>query len=88
MYKIIFSDAFERALFRFLKRHKELREEIYKRFHQLEIDIRNPSLRTHKLHGSLSKYYACNITFDYRLIFRIDSEFIYPQSIGKHDDVY
>ena len=48
----------------------------------------NPSLKTHKLHAGLGNLFACSITYEYRLVFSFNEEFIFPHTIGSHDDVY
>lgn len=46
------------------------------------------SLKTHKLIGSLKNRFACSITHEYRLVFRIQGKEIYLLAIGTHDEVY
>ncbi len=88
MREIVMSATFMKELSYFLKLHKDIEKRIPVIFEKLKSDIHTPSLRTHKLHGKLGEYYACNISHNYRVVFRFDSKCIYPQSIGSHDDVY
>jgi addiction module RelE/StbE family toxin len=89
MSRVIFpTEAFERRLVRFLKQHRELAENIKDVFRLLEADIHHPNLKTHKLHGKMKSSYACSINYHYRIVFKFDQKYIYPDSIGDHDDVY
>ena len=58
-----------------------------KYFERLEKDVFIPSLKTHKLHGNMSKVYACSVNYDFRIIFSFDSKYVYLESIGTHDEV-
>jgi mRNA-degrading endonuclease YafQ of YafQ-DinJ toxin-antitoxin module len=52
-------------------------------------DIFNPRLKTHKLKGNLSDYYAISITYSERLVFRILKDgSVYLIEIGPHDICY
>lgn len=82
------SQVFEKNLVKFLKKNPELSDKISTVFSQLQNDPHHTSLKTHKLHGELSYYLACHITYSYRLIFSFDDECIYPHGIGTHDEVY
>ena len=82
------SEAFDRKLVKFLKQHRELAKDIKTVFRKLELNVYDSTLKTHKLHGKLGKFYACSINYHYRMIFLFDDKLIYPQSIGSHDDVY
>ena len=50
----------------------------------------DPSLKTHKLKGDLSEFYACSLTYEYRIIcvFLVQNETIGLVDIGSHDEVY
>ena len=46
----------------------------------------NPKLKTHKLHGELSEFWAFSIDYQYRIIFDfVDEDKIRFYSVGKHD---
>jgi len=48
------------------------------------------SLKTHKLKGNLSDFYACSLTYQYRIVLTIEirNEEIVLVNIGTHDEVY
>lgn len=74
----------------FLKAYKKLSIEVLNQFESKQkIFLSNPfhsSLRTHKLSGKMSGYYAFSISYQYRVIFRyIDTDFVLFLDIGTHD---
>ena len=88
MRKIFSSPQFKKRLIKFLKRNSDLEQKVGSVFKILAKDPKHPTLQTHRLHGKLSQFFACTINYKYRLIFSYDSNFIYPHTIGSHDDVY
>lgn len=88
MRKITFTDSFRKDLAKFLRQHQDLTGTIEKVFRFLETDVHTPSLRTHKLHGSLQKSYSCSVTYGYRIAFSFDDRYVYLESIGTHDEIY
>jgi len=75
---------------RFFKKHKELLEKYRVVLKQLQKDPFEPSLKTHKLKGSLNRYYSCSLDYRYRIILIIEiiEKEIILINIGSHDDVY
>ena len=56
----------------------------------LQINPFDNVLKTHKLKGNLSDFYACRLNYEYRIVCIIlmqDDEVILVD-IGTHDDVY
>jgi addiction module RelE/StbE family toxin len=88
MREIFVSATFAGRLAKFLNYHPEFKNAVAKAFKSLKADIRMPSLQTHKLHGKMKDSYACNINYQYRIVFTFDDKLIYPESIGSHEDVY
>lgn len=89
MSRFIFpSQAFEKRLLKFLKFHPETKADVKRVINLLENDLQTPSLKTHKLHGRMDNSYACSIDHRYRIVFSFDNKYVYPESIGTHDDVY
>lgn len=89
-YEIIFTESYTRRAVKFLKRHPNLRNQYQKTLELLELNPRHPSLRLHKLTGSLSGLHSVSINISYRITleFLVDGNKILPVNIGKHDDVY
>jgi addiction module RelE/StbE family toxin len=85
---IYFADSFKKSYKKLVKRNPEIGFEILHcllLFHQ---DPFTPSLRTHKLKGQLSDFYAFSVEAYLRIIFRFDNEDIIVVDIGSHNEVY
>lgn len=88
MRKIVSPPQFEKKLIKFLKKNPDLEIKISKIFSLLQKDVNHPLLKTHKLRGKYSLYFSSSITYEHRLIFVYDSDFVYLLTLGSHDDVY
>ncbi len=90
MYSIDQTQTFERTAQKFFKKHRELLEKFIECINTLQKDPFAPALKTHKLKGELSHYYACRLTYEYRIVLTIiiTDEKIILMDIGSHDDVY
>lgn len=90
MYTIDQTETFERTAQKFFKKHRDLLEKFGEVIETLKIDPFSPVLKTHKLKGELSKYYACRLTYEYRIVLTIviTDEQIILMDIGSHDEVY
>lgn len=88
MRSIITSPLFLRKLRKILKNNRKLEESYIHVLTNLQKDIFQKDLRTHKLHGMLENIYAASVTYRYRLLFYYDDEYIYLLNIGSHDEVY
>jgi mRNA interferase YafQ len=92
---LVLSKAFEKSYQKFAKKNQDLRTSINKALLKLQHDVYDPTLRTHKLSGTLAAYLACSCGYDCRIIFIIEKdptdstiENIILLDIGTHDDVY
>jgi len=90
MYEIYQTQTFAKVVKKFFKKHKNLISTFIKVNEQLEQNPFHNSLKTHKLNGNLSEFYACSLTFEYRIvmIIEIKDEEITLINIGSHDEVY
>ena len=84
--------AFGRDLRSWLKSHPDAAASIEATLEQLSADAAHPSLRTHKLRGSLAGCWACSAGYDLRIVFEFTqhsgSEAILLLALGTHDEVY
>ena len=89
-YEIVFTESYTRRAVKFLKKHPELRNQYRKTLELLELNPKHPSLRLHKLTGSLSELHSVSINMSYRITleFLVEGDRILPVNIGKHEDVY
>lgn len=74
----------------FLKTYRKLSKEVVDQFEAKEnIFFTNPfhpSLKTHKLSGSMKDYYAFSVNYKYRVVFKfLTKDIIVFISIGTHD---
>jgi len=90
MYKLIETAIYRKKLKKFLKKHPQTFPKYEKTIFFLETNPYHPSLRLHKLQGSLSEYHSISIDMDYRIIidFIIVDDEIILIDIGSHDEVY
>ena len=86
------SPAFDRDLRTWLKSRPGTASAIEASLEQLSADAADPSLRTHKLRGTLAGCWACRVGYDLRIVFEYaqheGAEAIVLLSLGTHDQVY
>ena len=90
MYQIKQTDTFEKKSIKFFKKHRDLVPKFKTIIEKLTNDPFENSLKTHKLKGNLSDFYACSLTYQYRIILTIEirDEEVFLVNIGTHDEVY
>ena len=89
-YRIIYTKSYIRRATRFIKKHPELIGQYEKTLKLLELDPFHPSLRLHKLKGSLSEFHAVSINIGYciSIEFLLNETTIIPVNVGSNDEVY
>ncbi len=65
--------------------HAEMLRAALRRF---AADPRDPLLRTHKLKGELTGYWAFSVDDDLRVLFRWEADEAFLVNLGTHDEVY
>ena len=90
MYRIDFSEKYEKKAKKFFKKHQNLKDKYIKTLKLLSLNPFHPSLRLHKLKGELKEFYSVSIDMEYRIIIDIIiiDERIILIDIGPHDEVY
>lgn len=90
MYKLIFTESYEKREAAFIKKHPELVERYKKVLKLLELNPTHPTLRIHKLKGKFHNKHAVSINYVYRIViaFVVMEDAIIPIDIGHHDEVY
>lgn len=90
IYRIIYTPGYNRRAARFLKKHSDLSTQYEKVLKLLEINPYHPSLRLHRLKGSLNGLHSVSINLSYRITLELilDDKMIIPVAVGGHDDVY
>jgi len=90
MFKLIFTESYQRKAQKLFSAHPGLIKQYEKVLKLLCINPWHPSLRIHKLAGRLSGLYSISINISCRMIihFIISNKQIIPIDIGSHDEVY
>ena len=90
MYKLVESQSYKKKLTKFFKKHKNLLSKYEKTMFLLESNPFHPSLRLHKLQGSLKEFHSVSIDMDYRILldFIVVDKQIILVDIGSHDEIY
>ena len=94
MSRLAWSSSFRRAFKRRVRRNKALEQRIFEVLSQLAEDPFLPTLRSHKLSGSLEGLWACWVEYDCRIIFAFapdpeqGEQVIVLIDIGSHNQVY
>ena len=89
-YRLIFTDGYNKKAAKWIKKHPALKDQYLKTLQLMELDIYHPSLRLHKLSGSLTGLSSVSINISYRITLELmiqDREIILI-NIGSHDEVY
>ncbi|MDO3378368.1 type II toxin-antitoxin system RelE/ParE family toxin [Geoalkalibacter halelectricus] len=89
-FRILYTPSYNKRARRFLRKHPELLPQYEKTLKLLEIDPFHPSLRLHRLKGSLSDLHSVSINISYRITleFILQDREIIPVHVGSHDEVY
>jgi len=86
------SPSFIRSAKRFLKNNPNMAANLENTLHLLSEDAFHPTLKTHKLKGNLSNYWASSITYELRILFEFvehdGKQAILLGMVGTHDEVY
>lgn len=79
----------------FAKRAKKLLQKnssLKNRYSDLLTKLSNnpfdPALHTHPLSGNLKGKYACSLTYELRVVFKLYDDIVHLLDIGSHDEVY
>jgi proteic killer suppression protein len=89
-FRIIYTKSYLKRATKFAKRHPDLLAQYEKALKLLELNPFHPSLRLHRLSGSLSDLHSISINISYRITleFLIEDGKIILVNIGSHDEVY
>ncbi len=87
MYELIYSERFQRASAKFLRKHPDLASRYERILRDLRSDPFQPHLRLHALHGIHQGKQAVSLTYEYRitLVVQVTEKEIILHDIGGHD---
>ncbi|MBA3070784.1 MAG: type II toxin-antitoxin system mRNA interferase toxin, RelE/StbE family, partial [Nitrospirae bacterium] len=69
------------------KKYPQLKRPYTELLDKLVQDPFDPSLHIHPLTGNLKGKYACSLTYDLRVLFKVSDDTIHLLDIGSHDEV-
>ena len=86
MFKIVFTESYEKRAKKFLKKHPDMLGLYEKTLKLMELNPYHPSLRLHKF----SELFSVSINMQYRISidFKIENDTITPIDIGDHKQIY
>ena len=89
-FRIIYTKSYLKRATKFAKRHPDLLIQYEKALKLLELNPFHPSLRLHRLSGSLSDLHSISINISYRITleFLIEDGKIILVNVGSHDEIY
>ena len=89
-FRVIYTKSYLKRATKFAKRHPVLLAQYEKALKLLELNPFHPSLRLHRLSGSLSDLHSISINISYRITleFLIEDGKIILVNVGSHDEVY
>ena len=89
-FRVIYTKSYLRRATKFAKRHPDLLAQYEKALNLLELNPLHPSLRLHRLSGSLSDLHSISINISYRITleFLIEDGKIILVNVGSHDEIY
>jgi addiction module RelE/StbE family toxin len=90
MIEIRFADGYEKRATKFFKKHKDIYPQYKKTIELLQNNPHHPSLRLHKLQGTMKQFNSVSINMKYRIVidFIIIDDVIILIDLGSHDEVY
>lgn len=87
--KAKFSPYVQKTIIQIYKKDRKLAVKIQKQILLFESNPKHPSLRLHKLSGTLDNMWSLSITMSIRMVYRLTNhETAYFIDIGTHDEVY
>ncbi|OGG11358.1 hypothetical protein A2Z00_04675 [Candidatus Gottesmanbacteria bacterium RBG_13_45_10] len=87
--KAKFSPLVQKTITQIYKKDKKLAEKIQRQILLFESNPKHPSLRLHKLSGTLDNMWSLSITTSIRMVYRLmGQKTAYFVDIGTHDEVY
>lgn len=88
MKKVNPDKTFLRHAKKLLKKNPNLKKAYEELYVKLANNPFDPTLHTHSLTGDLKGKYACTLTHDLRVVFRLYDDIVHLLDIGSHDEVY
>ncbi len=88
MMRLELEKPFRRKSKKLLKKNPSLINTYESLLSRLSTDPFDATLHTHALTGDLKGKYACSLTYELRVVFKLYDEIVHLLDIGSHDEVY
>ncbi len=88
MKRLELEKPFRKKSKKLLQKNPPLKEPFEDVLDKLSKDPFDPTLHTHPLTGELQGKYACSLTHDLRIVFKLYDDIVHLLDIGSHDEVY
>jgi addiction module RelE/StbE family toxin len=72
----------------FAKLPKKAQQQFVERLRLFVLDMSNPLLHVHPLHGEYKDCYSFNVNADVRVVYEIDGDIVGFLAIGTHSQLY
>jgi addiction module RelE/StbE family toxin len=86
--KIKYSPSYLRRAKKLAKKHPHLKNPYKILLDKLLENPFDPTLHTHPLTGNLKGKFACSLTHELRIVFKVYDDTVHLLDIGTHDEVY
>ncbi|MBI3583115.1 MAG: type II toxin-antitoxin system mRNA interferase toxin, RelE/StbE family [Nitrospinae bacterium] len=86
--KIEYSPGYLRQAKKIAKKYPRLKKSYTELLEKLSNNPFDPTLHTHPLKGNMEGKYACSLTYELRVVFKLYNDIIHLLDIGSHDEVY
>lgn len=87
--KVKFSPSVQKGIEEIYQKERKLADRIEKQIALFEENPKHPSLRTHKLSGTVNNLWSISITMSIRMVYvLLNNNTALFVKIGKHDKVY
>ena len=88
MRRLELEKPFRKRANKLLKKNPSLKDIYASLLASLANDPFDPTLHTHALTGELKGKYACSLTYELRIVFKLYDDIVHLLDVGSHDEVY
>lgn len=89
-FRLVFTDSHNKKAAKWINKHPNLKGTYIKILELMELNIHHPSLRLHKISGTLNGLSSISINMSYRISLELiiqDNDLMLVH-VGSHDEVY
>jgi len=86
--KIEYSPGYLRQAKKTARKYPHLRKSYTELLDKLSNNPFDPALHTHPLKGAMEGKYACSLTYELRVVFKLYDNIVRLLGIGSHDEIY